>query len=236
MSGDLILSADVANRVATYDAKIAQGQSAPARPRAGESISGRRRNMKSRWRPIASNLQKVQNRRLMRTDLNLAAQVKGSGIKLDDADAAARIDVKRSVLGPAKIDSGAVRASIARGLVRIAQASIVRRRYQPQREGPGGARRQQRGDLSYDLQSDDLAPWMTLAGQQRRRQGAGHRSRERSLRCADGEWQRLDDRAPDRGHLDRRRQSHLCARSESATTVCTGASMRASTRSTPTSI
>ncbi len=163
-AGDLILSADVANSVATYDAKIAQGQQAGATSRGRIDFQG----VPKYDLTLATNhlnLQKVQNRRLMRTDLNLAAQVKGSGIKLDDADALARVDVKRSVLGPAKIDSGTVRASIAKGLVRIAQASMVAGATNVSAKGQVALAGAERGDLSYNLQSDDLAPWMTLAGQ-----------------------------------------------------------------------
>ncbi len=163
-AGDLVLSADVANSVAIYDAKIAQGQKAGATSRGRIDFQG----VPKYDIALATNrlnLQKVQDRRLLRTDLNLAAQVKGSGITLDAADATARIDVKRSVLGPAKIDSGTIRASIARGLLRIAQASVVAGATKLSAKGQLALAGIQRGDLSYDLQSDDLAPWMTLAGQ-----------------------------------------------------------------------
>lgn len=163
-AGDVILSADVANRVATYDAKIAQGKQAGATSR-GRIDFHDVPKYELTLTTNRLNLEKVQDRRLMRTDLNLTAQVKGSGVKLEDADATARIDIKRSVLGPAKIESGAVRASIARGLVRIAQASMVAGATNVSAKGQVALAGAQRGDLSYNLQSDDLAPWMTLAGQ-----------------------------------------------------------------------
>jgi autotransporter translocation and assembly factor TamB len=161
--GDLIASADVANQVATYEAKITQGQ------RAGATSRGR---IDFRATPkyeiaLATNhldIQKLQNRRLMRTDLNLAAQVKGSGIMLADADASARVDVKPSVVGPAKIDSGAVRASISHGLLRIARASMSAGATNLSAKGQVALAGNHRGDLSYNLKSDDLSPWMTLAG------------------------------------------------------------------------
>jgi autotransporter translocation and assembly factor TamB len=162
-AGDLIFDADVANRIATYDAKIAQGQRASATSRGRVDFRGRPQYAIS----LAANhlnIQKLQNRRVMRSDLNLAAQVKGSGITLDDADAVARVDVKRSVLGPARIDWGAVRASIAHGLVRIAQASIRAGATNIDAHGQMAMSGARQGDLSYNLKSDDLAPWMTLAG------------------------------------------------------------------------
>ena len=100
----------------------------------------------------------------MHTDFNLVAQVKGSGIKLADADATARVNLKRTVLGPAKIDTGLIRASISRGLVRIAQASISAGTTNVSAKGQVALAGNRRGDLSYNLKSDDLSPWMTLAG------------------------------------------------------------------------
>jgi autotransporter translocation and assembly factor TamB len=166
--GDLIFDADVANRIATYQAKIAQGQRASATSRGRVDFRSRPQYLIT----LAANhlnAQKFQNRRLMHTDLNLAAQVKGSGITLDDADAVARVDVKRSVLGPASIDGGAVRASIARGLVRIAQASISAGATKFNAKGQLAMAGSRRGDLTYNLTSDDISPWLTLAG----RSGAG---------------------------------------------------------------
>lgn len=161
--GDLIASADVANSIATYDAKIAQGQ------RASATSHGRIDFRATPQYEIALatnhlNIQKLQNSRLMRTDLNLAAQIKVSGIALADATATARVDVKPSVLGPAKIDSGTVRASIARGLVRIAQVSIRAGKTIANAKGQVALSGTQRGALSYNLKSDDLSPWMSLAG------------------------------------------------------------------------
>ena len=161
--GDLIVSADLANEVATYDAKVAQGQ------RAGATSRGRidfRATPKYEIALAANHLdvQKLQNPRTIHTDLNLAAQVKGSGIDLETADAGARVDVKSSVLGPAKIDSGTLRASLAKGLVRIAQASLSAGATSLGAKGQLALVGSQRGDISYDLNSDDLSPWLTLAG------------------------------------------------------------------------
>ena len=161
--GDLIVTANVAHQIATYDAKVAQGQ------RAGATSRGR---IDLRGNPayqieLAANhldLQKLQNRRVMHTDVNLAAQIKGRGIKLADGDATARVNIKKSVLGPARIDSGVVHASIARGLVKIAQASVCAGTTKVSAKGELALLGNGRGDLSYNLKSDDLSPWMTLAG------------------------------------------------------------------------
>ncbi len=166
--GDLIVTASIAKQIATYDAKIAQGQ------RAGATSRGRidfHSNPKYQidLAAIHLDLQKLQNRRVMHTDVNLVAQVKGSGIKLADADATARVNLKRTVLGPAKIDTGLIRASIARGLVQIAQASISAGTTKVSAKGQVALAGTRRGDLSYNLKSDDLSPWMTLAG----RSGSG---------------------------------------------------------------
>jgi autotransporter translocation and assembly factor TamB len=166
--GDLLFSADVANRVATYDAKIAQGQRAGANSRGRVDFRGAPKYQIA----LAANhldIQKLQNRRAMHTDLTLTAQINGSGITLEDADAVARVEVKRSVLGPAKIDSGAVRASVARGLVRISQASINAGTTELSAKGQVALVGNRRGELSYNLKSDDLSPWMTFAG----RSGSG---------------------------------------------------------------
>lgn len=166
--GDLIVTASIAKQIATYDAKIAQGQ------RAGATSRGRidfHSNPKYQidLAAIHLDLQKLQNRRVMHTNVNLVAQVKGSGIKLADADATARVNLKRTVLGPAKIDTGLIRASIARGLVQIAQASISAGTTKVSAKGQVALAGTRRGDLSYNLKSDDLSPWMTLAG----RSGSG---------------------------------------------------------------
>ncbi|HLI80004.1 MAG TPA: hypothetical protein VKV03_08475, partial [Candidatus Binataceae bacterium] len=161
--GDLIVTANIANQIAGYDAKIAQGQRAGATSRGRIDFNG---NPRYQIDLAASHLdmQKLQNRRVMHTDVNLAAQIKGSGIKLADANAVARVNIKQTVLGPAKIDSGVVRASIARGLVRIAQASLIAGTTNVSAKGQVALAGNRRGDLSYNLKSDDLSPWMTLAG------------------------------------------------------------------------
>ena len=166
--GDLTVTADVAKQIATYQAKIAQSQRADATSRGRIDFTS---TPKYEVALAASHLdvQKLQNGRAMHTDLNLAAEVKGSGIKLGDADAAARVDLKRSVLGPARIDSGVVRASIARGVVRIARASVKAGATIVTAKGEVALVGTRRGELSYNLKSDDLAPWMTLAG----REGGG---------------------------------------------------------------
>ena len=161
--GDLMFSADFADRIATYDAEIAQGRRPSATSRGRIDFSGAP-NYEIALAANHLDVQNFRNRRVMHTDLNLAAQVKGSGIKPDDAEAVARVDVKRSMLGPAKIDSGTVRASIARGLVRIAQASVSAGSTNVNAQGQVALAGVKRGDLSYNLKSDDLAPWMTLAG------------------------------------------------------------------------
>ena len=183
----------MAREIATYDAKVEQGKGAAATSR-GRIDFRATPQYEIALTTNRLDIQKLQNRRIIHTDLNLTAQVKGSGIKLDDADAVARVDVKRSVLGPAQIDSGAIRASIARGMVRIAQASLVAGDTKVSTKGQVALAGKQRGDLSYDLASGDISPVDDAGGAQRRRQGAGHRTRERTLQCADGERQRLDAR------------------------------------------
>jgi autotransporter translocation and assembly factor TamB len=161
--GELRFDADVANGIATYDAKIAQGQRASATSRGRVDFRG---HPQYEIALVANHLdaQKFQNRRVMHTDLNLAAKIKGTGISLEDADAVARIDVKRSALGPARIEAGAVRASIARGLVQIAQASLRAGATVVDAKGQVVLAGNRRGDLSYNLTSDDVSPWMKLAG------------------------------------------------------------------------
>ena len=161
--GDLVVTADVARQVANYDAKIAQGQRAALTSRGRIDFHGTPAYQIA-LDATHLDVQKLQNRRMMHTDVNLAAQVKGSGVKLDQIDAVARLDLKRSVLGPANIDSGAVRASVSRGLVRIAQASVNAGATKVSAKGQIALAGNRRGDLSYNLKSDDLSPWMTLAG------------------------------------------------------------------------
>jgi hypothetical protein len=161
--GDLIVTARVAKQIATYDAKIAQEQRAGATSRGRIDFHGNPKYQID-LAAIHLDMQKLQNRRVMHTDVNLAAQIKGSGIKLADVEATARVNLKRTVLGPAKIDTGVVRASIARGLVQIAQASISAGTTKVSAKGQVALAGTRRGDLSYNLKSDDLSPWMTLAG------------------------------------------------------------------------
>jgi autotransporter translocation and assembly factor TamB len=161
--GDLIVTGAVAKRVATYDLKIAQGQQADATSRGKVDFRGTP-NYQIALLAKHLDLQKFQNRRVMHTDLNLSAQVKGSGIKLEDAKAVARVDWHRSVLGPARIDSGAVRASIARGTLQVAQASISAGTTKVSAKGRVVLVGKRRGDIAYNVTSDDISPWMTLAG------------------------------------------------------------------------
>jgi hypothetical protein len=162
-AGDVILNAKVANQVATYDAKIAQGQRQSASSRGRIDLRGVP-NYQIALVATHLDLRKLQRGKVMRTDLNLAAQIKGRGIKLDDINATARLDWHRSVLGPARIDSGAVRASASRGVVHIAQASMFAGTTKVNVKGQLALIGKRRGDLSYNLSSDDLSPWMTLAG------------------------------------------------------------------------
>jgi autotransporter translocation and assembly factor TamB len=165
--GDVILNADVANSGATFKMSVAQGQ------RAGASASGKidfRGTTAYQVSLTADHLdlEKVQPAagRIMRTDLNLAAQVQGRGFKAETAEATARVDWRRSMLGPVRIDSGAVRASVARGIMQLSQASLSAGATKADVKGQVALTGTRRGDISYYLDCNDVAPWMALAGQQ----------------------------------------------------------------------
>lgn len=162
--GDVILNADIANRGATFQVSVAQGQ------RAGAKATGK---IDLRGTPAYQvaldakhlDLEKVQSGRIMRTDLNLSAEVNGSGLKPDAIDATARVDWHRSTLGPVRIDSGAVRTRVARGVAQIAEVSLSAGATRLNVKGQVALTGERRGDIDYLLDCNDIAPWMQLAGQ-----------------------------------------------------------------------
>ena len=163
--GDVILNADVANRGATFQMSVAQGQRAGATARGKVDFRGTPAYQVS-LDASHLDLEKVQAGRIVRTDLNLAAQVQGSGFKPDAMEANARVDWHRSALGPVRIDSGAVRANVSRGIVHLAQLSLSAGATKLDVKGQVAMTATRRGDIDYYLNCNDVAPWMALAGQQ----------------------------------------------------------------------
>src|SRR6266852_4423648 len=97
------------------------------------------------------------------TDLNSRAVIQGSGSNLQKIDA--RIDFRagRSVIAGVPLE-GAIQAQIKSGVIDISQAKILSQGAAVSLKGSAGIVPGARTQLSYSVRTDQIAPWLKLAG------------------------------------------------------------------------
>ncbi|MGE0825206.1 MAG: translocation/assembly module TamB domain-containing protein [Candidatus Binatia bacterium] len=96
--------------------------------------------------------------------LQFRGVVHGKGTDLATLQANADVEVSPSTVGPVRITRGRFLASIAEERVRITEATLDAQDTNLIVKGELGTTPTAKGQLSYYLQTSDLAPWLTLAG------------------------------------------------------------------------
>ncbi|MGH8473669.1 MAG: hypothetical protein ACREVJ_14695, partial [Gammaproteobacteria bacterium] len=103
------------------------------------------------------------------SDLNLKAMLSGKGLVLADMNTRAEVDLFPSRVGPVQIRSGRLDAQVANQRVRIDQGRLFANGTKIAVSGQVGTKADVPGALSYTVQTDNIGPWLALAG----RQGSG---------------------------------------------------------------
>jgi autotransporter translocation and assembly factor TamB len=101
--------------------------------------------------------------------LNFKGKFQGTGITLARMMANAQVEILPSSVGPVELRAGELIAAIAGERIRIARAALNTDDTTLLVSGDIGTSLNQRGKLDYDLRSENLTPWLTLAG----RNGSG---------------------------------------------------------------
>jgi autotransporter translocation and assembly factor TamB len=97
-------------------------------------------------------------------DLNMIANIRGTGLTPASMDAAAHLNWLRSQIGPTTIDSGEVDAQISKGVLHIANAYIQSQGSLLSVKGDAAFATRPQGHLRYTADVRSLAPWLALAG------------------------------------------------------------------------
>ena len=106
-----------------------------------------------------------QSRSALSGELNLQANVQGHGFDLETMTTQADITIQPSTFGPVTIKHGRFVAALAGGRIQLSEGALTTPDASIQLEGELGTALEEVGQLSYTLQIDRLAPWLTLAGQ-----------------------------------------------------------------------
>ena len=104
--------------------------------------------------------------KLIESDLNLKATIRGKGLALADMNTRAKIDLLPSRVGPVQVRSGQVDVHFAKQRVQIDQGRLVAKGTNIAISGQVATKADAPGALSYTVQMDDIGPWLSLAGQQ----------------------------------------------------------------------
>ncbi len=101
--------------------------------------------------------------------VSFKGKVQGSGLALDKMKVQAHLEVLPSTVGPVQVRAGELDAAYGDGRIRIARASLRSADSTITVKGDLGTALDHQGKLDYDLRSENLTPWLALAG----RKGAG---------------------------------------------------------------
>ena len=116
------------------------------------------------------NLQQVSTRstgqEAMTGQLTLSGRVKGEGFKLPDINTQIELEIQPSTIGPVRIAQGRLVGTIAQGRIHIADTRLIANDTVLAVSGELGTAVTQTGQLSYHLDVGNVAPWLSLAGQQ----------------------------------------------------------------------
>ena len=167
--GTLALQGSLANEVARVTGELTgvvghatwQGQLAlPEPPRYSLSLAANRLSLQKVAPKAAADQQSLSG------ELNLQANVQGQGFALETMTTQADVIIQPSTLGPVAIKHGRFVAQLADGRIRLSEGTLTTPDASIQLEGELGTALEEVGQLSYALQIDRLAPWLSLAGQE----------------------------------------------------------------------
>ena len=98
--------------------------------------------------------------------LSLSGRVKGEGFNLPDMNTQVELEIQPSTIGPVRIAQGRFAGTIAQGRIHIADTRLIADDTVLAMSGELGTTATQTGQLSYTVQVGNVAPWLSLAGQQ----------------------------------------------------------------------
>ncbi|MGH7934893.1 MAG: translocation/assembly module TamB domain-containing protein, partial [Candidatus Binataceae bacterium] len=161
--GDATLNATIKNGSARFNGAITNG---PSRVTAAGTIQV---SASPRYR-ITVAASHLDLRRIFATptalasDLNFTLALDGGGLKPARMNSTAQIRLTRSTLAQFAVSSGAVDARITNGRVTVSRATLTSQGAVVNANGTVGLARNASAQLSYQLQTASLAPWLKLAG------------------------------------------------------------------------
>jgi len=97
--------------------------------------------------------------------LNLKGAVKGSGLMVAEMSAQMNLEILPSSVGSVNLRQGALIATLADGRIRIARGALSTPDSSLVVKGDIGVDLTQQGKLDYEFRTDNLSPWLALAGQ-----------------------------------------------------------------------
>lgn len=97
--------------------------------------------------------------------LNLKGAVKGSGVTLAQLSGQTNLEILPSTIGSVNLRKGELVASLAGGRIRIARGSLITADSSLAVKGDIGVDLAQQGRLDYELRSENISPWLALAGE-----------------------------------------------------------------------
>ena len=96
--------------------------------------------------------------------VNLKGTVKGIGTTLAQMKTQANLEILPSSVGPVKLRDGALVASLADGRIRISRGALRTADSSLALKGDLGVDFAQQGKLDYEFRTNDVGPWLALAG------------------------------------------------------------------------
>ena len=91
--------------------------------------------------------------------------IKGSGLALAEMNTHADLEILSSTVGAVSVRNGALRATLASGRIRIRRATLATADSSLVVKGDVAVDLRQQGNLEYELHSENISPWLALAGQ-----------------------------------------------------------------------
>ncbi len=91
--------------------------------------------------------------------------IKGSGLTLAEMNTQADLEILPSTVGPVKLRNGALVATLADGRISIARGTLGTADSSLVVNGDIGVDLAQRGKVDYEFRTENISPWLALAGQ-----------------------------------------------------------------------
>jgi translocation-and-assembly-module (TAM) inner membrane subunit TamB-like protein len=107
--------------------------------------------------------QSAERGRLVAGDINLTAAAKGRGYRPDTMNATASVAISRSRIADAVIQSGAMQARIAQGVLHVSGLTLNAQQSKLYAHGELAFAKRARGTMRYTADIADLRPWLSMA-------------------------------------------------------------------------